>query len=107
MIFGGTRDWHLGSHFADAARRAGVDLASMDKAISDPTSHRQEVEENQAALAAAPQMVVMGADDDVFAFELRVIAFDDADDVISRDRAARDLNRKTDRHVAKLLRVFR
>ncbi len=53
LIFGGTRDWHLGSHLADAARRAGVDLASMDAAIADPASHRQEVEENQAALVAA------------------------------------------------------
>jgi 2-hydroxychromene-2-carboxylate isomerase len=53
LIFGGTRDWHLGSHLADAARRAGLDLASMDAAIADPASHKQEVEENQAALAAA------------------------------------------------------
>jgi 2-hydroxychromene-2-carboxylate isomerase len=53
VIFGGTRDWHLGSHLADAARRAGLDLAAMDAAIADPASHKQEVEENQAALAAA------------------------------------------------------
>jgi 2-hydroxychromene-2-carboxylate isomerase len=53
LIFGGTRDWHLGSHLADAARRAGLDLASMDAATADPASHKQEVEENQAALAAA------------------------------------------------------
>jgi len=53
MIFGGTRDWHLGSHLADAARRAGLDLASMDAAIADPASHRAEVEENQDALAAS------------------------------------------------------
>jgi 2-hydroxychromene-2-carboxylate isomerase len=48
LIFGGTRDWHLGSHLADAARRAGLDLASMDAATADPASHKQEVEENQA-----------------------------------------------------------
>jgi 2-hydroxychromene-2-carboxylate isomerase len=53
VIFGGTRDWHLGNHLADAARRAGLDLACMDAAIVDPASHRQAVEENQAALAAA------------------------------------------------------
>jgi 2-hydroxychromene-2-carboxylate isomerase len=53
LIFGGTRDWHLGSYAADAARRAGLDLASMDAAIADPASHRQTVEENQTALAAA------------------------------------------------------
>ena len=53
LIFGGARDWHLGSHLADAAKRAGLDLASMDAAIAEPASHRAAVEENQAALAAA------------------------------------------------------
>ena len=51
IIHGGTRDWHLGSHLADAAKRAGLDLASMDTAIADPASHRAAVEENQDALA--------------------------------------------------------
>lgn len=53
LIFGGTRDWHLGRHLADAAKRAGLDLASMDAAIADPASHRAAVEENQKALAKA------------------------------------------------------
>ena len=53
LIFGGARDWHLGSHLADAAKRAGLDLASMEAAIAEPASHRAAVEENQAALAAA------------------------------------------------------
>jgi 2-hydroxychromene-2-carboxylate isomerase len=53
MIFGGTRDWHLGSHLADAAKRAGLDLSSMDAAIADPASHRGTVEESQDALAKA------------------------------------------------------
>lgn len=53
LIFGGTRDWHLGSHLAGAAQRAGLDLASMDTAIGDPASHRATVEENQEALAKA------------------------------------------------------
>ena len=53
LIFGGARDWHLGSHLAVAAKRAGLDLASMDAAIAEPASHRAAVEENQAALAAA------------------------------------------------------
>ena len=30
VIFGGTRDWHLGNHLIDAVARAGLDLASMD-----------------------------------------------------------------------------
>jgi 2-hydroxychromene-2-carboxylate isomerase len=53
LIFGGTRDWHLGDHVADAAKRAGLDLASMDAAIADPASHRAAVEESQDALAQA------------------------------------------------------
>lgn len=51
LIFGGTRDWNLGSHLAEAAKRAGLDLASMNAAIADPALHRATVEENQAALA--------------------------------------------------------
>ena len=53
LIFGGTRDWHLGDHLAQAAARAGLDLAAMDAAIADPVSYREEVEANQAALAAS------------------------------------------------------
>ena len=53
LIFGGTRDWNLGSHLAQAAQRAGLDLASMDAAIADPAPHRAAVEENQLALAKA------------------------------------------------------
>lgn len=51
LIFGGTRDWHLGDRLALAAARAGLDLASMDAAIADPTSHRATVDESQDALA--------------------------------------------------------
>jgi 2-hydroxychromene-2-carboxylate isomerase len=50
VIFGGTRDWHMGDHLKDAAARAGLDLASMDEAIKDPASHREDVEANQRAL---------------------------------------------------------
>ena len=53
LIFGGTRDWHLGDHLARAASRAGLDLADMDGAIADPASHQAEVEASQAALAAS------------------------------------------------------
>jgi len=52
-IFGGTRDWHQGEHLAQAARQAGLDLAAMDAAIAEPTSHDAEIEANQQALAAA------------------------------------------------------
>jgi 2-hydroxychromene-2-carboxylate isomerase len=50
VIFGGTRDWHIGNHLRDAAARAGLDLASMDEAIEDPASHKAQLEANQGAL---------------------------------------------------------
>ncbi len=53
LIFGGTRDWHLGAHLAQAAARAGLSLEAMDTAIADPSAHRKAVEANQQALAAA------------------------------------------------------
>jgi len=53
LLFGGTRNWHLGEHLAQASQRAGLDLDSMDAAIADPASHRAAVEENQDALAKA------------------------------------------------------
>ncbi len=53
VIFGGTRDWHLGSHLAEAAARAGLDLARMDAAIAQPDSYRDAVAANQQALADA------------------------------------------------------
>ncbi len=54
LIFGGTRDWHLGEHLAQAAARAGLDLDAMDAAIADPaSSHRATVDANQEALAQA------------------------------------------------------
>src|SRR3546814_1653627 len=31
LIWGGAQDWHLGDHLADAARRAGLDLAELDE----------------------------------------------------------------------------
>jgi 2-hydroxychromene-2-carboxylate isomerase len=53
LIFGGTRDWHLGSHLAQAAQRAGLDLQAMDAAIAEPASYDAEIEANQQALSAA------------------------------------------------------
>lgn len=53
LIFGGTQDWHLGDHMAQAAQRAGLDLTAMEAAIANPASHQEEVEANHAALAAA------------------------------------------------------
>ena len=53
LIFGGTRDWHLGDHLAQAAQRAGLELAAMEVAIADPAGHDADIEANQQALAAA------------------------------------------------------
>jgi 2-hydroxychromene-2-carboxylate isomerase len=53
LLFGGTRDWHLGDHLAQAAARAGLDLESMEAAIAEPASHDAEIEANQQALTAA------------------------------------------------------
>jgi 2-hydroxychromene-2-carboxylate isomerase len=53
LIFGGTRNWDAGTKLGDATRRAGLDLAAMDAAIAESTSHRATVEENQEALAKA------------------------------------------------------
>jgi 2-hydroxychromene-2-carboxylate isomerase len=53
LIFGGTRDWHLGEHLAGAAQRAGLGLAAMEAAIAQPAGHDAAIEANQQALAAA------------------------------------------------------
>ena len=53
VIFGGTRGWNEGDHLAQAAARAGLDLAEMEKAIAESAQHRDIVEENQQALSAA------------------------------------------------------
>lgn len=46
---GETDDWHLGSHLADAAARAGLDLAEMDADIAaDPARFIAAIETNQA-----------------------------------------------------------
>ncbi len=52
-IFGGTRDWHQGEHLAQAAARAGLELAALERAIADPASHDAEIAANQQALEAA------------------------------------------------------
>jgi 2-hydroxychromene-2-carboxylate isomerase len=67
VIWGGDVDgWHEGSHLADAAKRAGLDLAELDAAIGgNPKRHDDVIAENQRALEAAghwgvPTMVFAG-----------------------------------------------
>jgi 2-hydroxychromene-2-carboxylate isomerase len=67
IIFGGdVQGWHEGTHLADAARRADLDLASMDAAITaDPASYDATIAQNQQDLETAghwgvPTMVFEG-----------------------------------------------
>ncbi len=66
VIFGGTRNWHEGSHLKDAVARAGLDLAELDAKIeADPARFEKVIEENEAAQKAAghwgvPLMVFEG-----------------------------------------------
>jgi 2-hydroxychromene-2-carboxylate isomerase len=67
VIWGGTvQGWDRGTHLADAAARAGLDLASMDAAVAaDPARYDERIAENQRALDAAghwgvPTMVFEG-----------------------------------------------
>ena len=67
VIWGGdVEGWHEGSHLADAAERAGLDLAELEAAIAaDPRRHDDVIAENQRALEAAghwgvPTMVFAG-----------------------------------------------
>ena len=67
LIFGGqVQGWHEGTHLADATRRAGLDLASMDAALAaDPASYDAAIAQNQQDLETAghwgvPTMVFQG-----------------------------------------------
>ena len=56
VIFGGTVGWHEGSHLAEAAARAGCDLAELDKTLAAPVEAARldaVIAENQAALEKA------------------------------------------------------
>jgi 2-hydroxychromene-2-carboxylate isomerase len=67
VIWGGDVDgWHEGSHLADAAARAGLDLKELDAAIAEePARYDAVIQQNQQALEAAghwgvPTMVFAG-----------------------------------------------
>ena len=63
---GKVRGWHEGAHLAQAAARAGLDLAAMDAAIAaDPARYDAVIDANQRDLEAAghwgvPTMVFEG-----------------------------------------------
>jgi len=52
LIWGGVvTGWHEGTHLADAAARAGLDLAEMDAAVAaDPARYDAAIERNQTGL---------------------------------------------------------
>lgn len=66
LIFSGTKDWDQGKHLAEAAERAGLDLATLDSAIlADPAKYDSIIEGNQRDQEAAghwgvPLMVYEG-----------------------------------------------
>ena len=54
VIWTGTENWHQGEHLADAAKRAGLDLAELDAAIEADESHYESaIQQNQDALEQA------------------------------------------------------
>lgn len=55
LLWNGTTDnWHRGDHLAQAAARAGLDLAALDRAIAaKPEEYEARLKTNDAALRAA------------------------------------------------------
>ncbi|WP_373487378.1 2-hydroxychromene-2-carboxylate isomerase [Blastomonas sp.] len=54
LIWGGAKGWHEGDHLAEAAARAGLDLAAIEAVIeAEPDALDAEIAANQAALEAA------------------------------------------------------
>lgn len=50
IIFGGTRDWHLGGHLAEAVARSGLDLAELDRDIeTNADRYEATILESEAA----------------------------------------------------------
>jgi 2-hydroxychromene-2-carboxylate isomerase len=50
VIWGGTKDWHEGDHLKDAAARAGLNLADLDKKIeTDADTYEAIIQANQKA----------------------------------------------------------
>jgi 2-hydroxychromene-2-carboxylate isomerase len=66
VIFGGTRDWHLGDHLARAVARCGLELTDLDRATAvDANRYEATITGNEAAQKRAghwgvPLMVFEG-----------------------------------------------
>ena len=55
VIFGGTENWHEGTHIQKAADRAGLDLKLMEEKIARDGDHVDEIEANHHSLQSAGQ----------------------------------------------------
>jgi 2-hydroxychromene-2-carboxylate isomerase len=54
LIWGGTENWHEGTHLAEAAQRVGLDLAELDKLVETESARLEaQIEANQADHEAA------------------------------------------------------
>ncbi len=54
LLWGGTKDWHLGEHLAEASERAGLNLAELDRiALDDEQRLEGVIEQNQVDHEAA------------------------------------------------------
>jgi 2-hydroxychromene-2-carboxylate isomerase len=54
LIWGGTADWHEGTHLAEATERAGLSLQALDaQAVEAPDRLEAVIEQNQADHSAA------------------------------------------------------
>lgn len=66
IVFGGVKNWHEGDHLKDAAARAGLDLAELDRLVeADPDRYEAVIAANEAAQKQAghwgvPLMVFEG-----------------------------------------------
>ena len=49
IIFGGTKNWHKGTHLRDAAEKVGLDFEYMEEAIANG-NHANEIETNHNSL---------------------------------------------------------
>ena len=55
VIFGGTENWHEGTHIQNAADRAGLDLELMEGKVARDGDHADEIEANHHSLQSAGQ----------------------------------------------------
>ena len=91
IIFGGTRDWHLGDHLAEAVARSGLDLAELDRDI-ETNADRYEaiIVESEAAQKRAGHWGVP-----LMAFENEPFFGQDRFEALKWRMAQKDLKRRT------------